>query len=93
MACGNPLQRSQVEEFAMRIVFNNPVLYVVDYPQLDAVEVIDKRKGLGMLMRDETAQRFRREFSSIVEASEGEGDFDGFIDQYGALLTQPAVYH
>ena len=77
----------------MRIVFNNPVLYVVDYPQLDAVEVIDKRKGMGMLMRDETAKRFRRELTSLVEAAEEVEDFDGFIDQYGALMTQPAVYH
>lgn len=77
----------------MRIVFNNPVLYVVDYPQFDAVEVIDKRKGMGMLMRDETAQRFRRELSTVVEEAEEAEDFDGLIDQYGALMTQPAVYH
>lgn len=77
----------------MRIVFNNPVLYVVEYPQLDAVEVIDKRKGLGMLMRDETARRFRRELNDVVEADEEEQDFDEFIDRYEALMTQPAVYH
>ena len=29
------------------MVLNNPVLYVVDYPGFDAVEVIDKRRGLG----------------------------------------------
>lgn len=77
----------------MRIVFNNPVLYVVDYPQLDAVEVIDKRKGVGMLMRDETARRFRRELTSVVEAAQAVEDFDSFIDQYEALMTQPAIYH
>jgi hypothetical protein len=93
MEHGNPPHWSPDEESAMRIVFNNPVLYVVDYPQLDAVEVIDKRKGFGMLMRDETAQRFRRELTHIVEAeAEGE-EFDSFIDQYEALMTQPAVYH
>lgn len=77
----------------MRIVFNNPILYVVDYPQLDAIEVIDKRKGLGMLMRDETARRFRRELTSFVEAAQEVEDFDSFIDPYEALMTQPAVYH
>ena len=93
MERGSPPQWSPEVESDMRIVFNNPVLYVVDYPQVDAVEVIDKRKGLGMLMRDETAQRFRRELSSIVEAAEQVEDFDSFIDQYEALMTQPAVYH
>ena len=29
----------------MNVVLNNPVLYVVDYPALDAVEVIDKAVG------------------------------------------------
>lgn len=77
----------------MRIVFNNPVLYVVDYPQVDAIEVIDKRKGLGMLMRDEAARRFRRDLTSFVEAGQEVEDFDGFIDPYEALMTQPAVYH
>ena len=31
----------------MNVVCNNPVLYVVDYPAQDAVEVIDKRSGNG----------------------------------------------
>lgn len=77
----------------MRIVFNNPVLYVVDYPQFDAVEVIDKRKGVGTIMRAEAAKRFRRELSDVVEAAEEVGDFDKFIDKYVALMHQPAVYH
>jgi hypothetical protein len=34
----------------MNIMLNNPVLYVVDYPNVDAVEVIDKR-GVEALSR------------------------------------------
>ncbi|MBI4754922.1 MAG: DUF3567 family protein [Betaproteobacteria bacterium] len=77
----------------MQIVFNDPVLYIVDYPAQDAVEVIDKRHGLGALLRDEAARRFRREFRSLLD-SDGEGEaYDDFLTRYQALLTQPAVYH
>lgn len=77
----------------MRIVFNNPVLYVVEYPQLDAVEVIDKRKGVGTIMTAETAHRFKRELSDVMQAAEQMEDFDTFIGGYSALMNQPAVYH
>ena len=49
----------------MNIMLNNPVLYVVDYPNVDAVEVIDKRRGVGMLFRDEAARRFRQELREL----------------------------
>lgn len=77
----------------MNVVFNNPVLYVVDYPAMDAIEVIDKRKGVGTLMRGETAHRFRRELEDVVSGEGGDEDFGDFIDHYGSLLNQPAVYH
>ena len=76
----------------MNVVCNNPVLYVVDYPAQHAIEVIDKRNGRGVLMRDATAERFRRELREIVP-SEDTADFDELIEHYSALLTQPMVYH
>jgi len=74
------------------VVCNNPILYVVDYPLLDAVEVIDKRSGRGGLIRAETAQRFRKALSDL-SASQNPDDFERFIDDYDALLMQRVVYH
>lgn len=77
----------------MMIVFDNPVLHVVDYPAQDAVEVIDKRINKGVLMRDGAAQRFR---SALRELVAGEPDMEAFgdlIDDYGSLFNQPAIYH
>ena len=76
----------------MEVVCNIEDLYVVDYPAIDAVEVIDKRSGRGTLMRAETARRFRAELQEWSVAQDPEA-FDLFIDHCGALLTQPAVYH
>ena len=79
-------------DMMMNIVCNNPVLYVVDYPAIDAVEVIDKRNGRGTMMRAEAARRFRAELQQWSETADPE-TFDRFLGHYGGLLTQPAVYH
>jgi hypothetical protein len=77
----------------MNVVLNNPVLYVVDYPNVDAVEVIDKRRGVGVLFRDEAAQRFLRELRDVASAATEMDAFEIWIEDYGTLMTQPAVYH
>ena len=76
----------------MEIVCNNPVLYVVDFPGFDVIEVIDKRIGRGTVFRDAAARRFKAELAELA-ASEELGDFDELIDHYLSLLNQPAVYH
>ncbi|MEW5887830.1 MAG: DUF3567 family protein [Pseudomonadota bacterium] len=77
----------------MMLVFNNPVLVVVDYPGLDAIEVIDKRSGKGMFVRDGAARRFREDFREFVAQQPDLDEFDEFLDEYGELMTQPTVIH
>lgn len=77
----------------MNIVLNNPVLYVVDYPNLDAVEVIDKRRGVGVLFRDGAARRFRQELHELSLSATEMDDFENWIADYDTLMTQPAIYH
>ena len=76
----------------MNVMFNNPLAYVVDYPGFDAVELIDKRSGRGVLMRADTARRFRQELEFWARTQDPEA-FETLLEHYGALLTQPAVYH
>lgn len=76
----------------MQVVFNNPVLYVVAYPNLDAIEVIDKRRGFGALLSGGTAERFKRELEDALTHGEEADDLDVCMDQFNALLTQPAIY-
>lgn len=78
----------------MNIVLNDPVLYVVDYPSVGAIEVIDKRRARGVLLEGAAALRFRRELKDAMEQSEaGEDlDFDTCLDSFDGLMTQPAIY-
>ncbi|MDQ7990923.1 MAG: DUF3567 family protein [Candidatus Dactylopiibacterium sp.] len=78
----------------MNIVLNNPVLYVVDYPSVGAIEVIDKRRARGAFLEGETALRFRRELDDAMARSDDddEVDFDLNLDGFDGLLMQPAIY-
>jgi len=82
-----------MEEANMMIVFDNPVLHVVDYPAEHAVEVIDKRVNKGVLMRDDAAVRFRAELKALVPGDPDIEAFDELLEEYGSLLNQPAIYH
>ncbi|MCC6657309.1 MAG: DUF3567 family protein [Rhodocyclaceae bacterium] len=77
----------------MMIVFDNPVMHVVDYPAQDAVEVIDKRVNRGVLMRNGAAERFRTELKALVSGDPDIEAFDALLDEYQTLLSQPAIYH
>jgi len=89
------VQPHQPRRNIMHIMFNNPLVYVVEYAGLEAVEVIDKRIGRGALIRDDAARRFREELKELVDHDEevGPEEFDAFMVPWEALLTQPAIYH
>ncbi len=77
----------------MQVLFSNPLLYVIDYPAQDAIELFDRRSGKVGLMLGYVAHKFRHEFDDLL-ASEPELDaFEDFIDHYSSVLTQSAVNH
>ena len=77
----------------MRVMFNSPFLYVVSYPSCDGIEVIDKRSGRGVFMREETAERFTRELNDAIESEDDAEAIGDMMDSFDGLLTQPAIYH
>lgn len=76
----------------MKVVFNNPILYVVAYPAVDAIEVIDKRRGRGALLSGGTAERFQSELQDALSHGDEDEDLDVCLDQFEYLMTQPAIY-
>ena len=77
----------------MEVVFSNPLIYIINYPAQDAIELFDRRSGKVGFMLGEAADQFRHEFGDLL-ASDPELDaFEDFIDHYSALLTQSAVRH
>ena len=80
----------------MHIVLNNPDVYVVDYPSVGAIEVIDKRRARWALLAGDAAIRFRRELADAMNQGEGEEegefDLDLCLGHFEALMNQPAIY-
>jgi len=80
----------------MHIVLNNPDVYVVDYPSVGAIEVIDKRRARGALLEGDAAIRFRRELADVMrlgeEEEDGDLDLDLCLGHFEALMNQPAIY-
>ncbi|GAA5161798.1 DUF3567 family protein [Viridibacterium curvum] len=76
----------------MMVVLNNPILYVVDYPSVDGLEAIDKRRAKGVFLYGTAAQKFRDELADALSHGESADELDICIDQFDALFTQPAIY-
>jgi hypothetical protein len=77
----------------MNVLFNNPLLYVIDYPALDALEILDKRSGRVGLLRGATANRMRDEFNRFFADEHDQEELEDFIDAYDGVLDQPASRH
>lgn len=77
----------------INVVYNNPMLYVIDYPSEDAVEILDKRSGRVGIVRGALAQRFRHDFGILVAEEADEERFEDFIDSYDAVMNQSARLH
>ncbi len=77
----------------MEVVFSNPVMYVIDYPAHDAVELFDRRSGKAGLMMGELAHRFRHDFSDLLSGEPETEAFEDLVDHYSEVLTQSVVMH
>ncbi len=77
----------------MNVLFNNPLLYLIDYPGHDALEILDKRSGRMGLVRGATAERMRTEFGDFLSKEHNQEEFEDFIDAYNVILDHPATLH
>ena len=77
----------------MQVVFNHPLMYVIDYPAEDAVEMLDKRAGRVGFMRGPVASRFRREFGDFLSSDRNDEQIEDFIDAHSGLMDQPVSRH
>jgi hypothetical protein len=75
------------------VVFDSPMMYVIDYPQQDAIEIVDKRSGRVGIVRGALARRFRHDFGILLSHQPEAEEFEDFIDAYDAVMNQSALLH
>ena len=77
----------------MHVLFNNPLLYLIDYPGHDALEILDKRNGRMGLVRGATAARMRIEFGNFLSEDHNQEEFEDFIDTFEIVLDHSVTLH
>lgn len=83
-----------LKEYSMNLVFSSDQYQVVEYPELDAFELVNTRRGTGVYIDGEVARVFRSSMEGLfAQSAPSEEDVDGVIGNFDALMTQPLVYH
>ena len=77
----------------MNVVFNSPGIYVIDYPDEDSIEIVDKRYDRMTFVRGETAHRFRAEFESMAGQEPDLDEFESMIRSYEPPVTYALSLH
>jgi hypothetical protein len=77
----------------MNLVFSNAHYQVVEYPELDAFELVNTQRGTGVFIQGEVARVFRSSMEDLFAQDPTEQDVEGVIGNFDALMTQPLRYH
>lgn len=77
----------------MNLVFSNDQYQVVEYPELNAFELVNTRRGTGAFIDGEVARLFRSSMEGVLAQNPTEEDVEGIIGNFDALMTQPLRYH
>jgi len=77
----------------MNVVFSSPSYQVLEYPEQDAFELVDKIRAIGTLIQGEMAAGFRASLLNLSTQETSEEDVDDLIGTYDALMHLPQLYH
>lgn len=78
---------------SMNVVFSSAYYQVFEYPELDAIELVDNLRATGTLIRGEMAAGFRASLQDLSAQQPTEEDVDDLIGGYEALMQQPQSFH
>ena len=77
----------------MNVVFNSPGIYVIDYPDTDSVEIVDRKFDKMAFVRGEVAHRFRAEFEALAGQEPDLEAFETMIRSFEPPVTYALSYH
>lgn len=79
------------------VMFTSPYYQVVEYPELDAIELMDTTRSTEILIQGPMAAAFRASLFNIITREPGNEpsseDVDEMIGGYQALMNLPVCYH
>ncbi len=75
------------------VMFTSPYYQVVEYPELDAIELMDTTRSTETLIQGPMAAAFRASLLNIFAQEPTPEDVDEMIGGYQALMNLPVCYH
>lgn len=78
---------------SMNVVFNSPYYQVLEYPELNAFELVNHTRSTGALIQGEMASALRVNLQNLFAVDPTEEDVDEMIGGYEALMNLPVRYH
>lgn len=77
----------------MNVLYNSANYYVVEFPGLGGIELVDKTAGRGGFLEGAVEVRFRATMADLASGEPSVESVDEFLGHYDALLTNPMSVH
>lgn len=77
----------------MTVVFNSSYYQVLEYPELNAFELLNHTRSTGALIQGEMAHVLRASLQNLFADNPAEEDVDEMIGGYEALMNQALRLH
>ncbi|MBI5752251.1 MAG: DUF3567 family protein [Hydrogenophilales bacterium] len=77
----------------MNVVFNSPYYQVLEYPEINAFELVNHARSTGALIQGEMASVLRANLQNLFAVDPTEEAVDEMIGGYEALMNLPIRYH
>ena len=77
----------------MNVLYNSEHYYVVEFPGLGGIELVDKSAGRGGFLAGAVELKFRATMADFAAGEPNADSVDEFLGHYDALLTNPMVLH
>lgn len=77
----------------MHVLYSSPRYHVIEYPDYDGLELINKQIGFGTFIQGDAASMFRASLASVIAKDPTSDSVDDFLGEFDDLMLQPSVYH
>jgi hypothetical protein len=77
----------------MNVMYNSENYYVVEFPGLHGIELVDKTKGRAGFLEGEVEVRFRATMADLAAGEPSAESVDEFLGHYDALLINSIALH
>lgn len=76
----------------MHIVYSSPRYSVVEYPEQNGIELINRERGMGAFIQGDVAVAFRASMEGTIGETPTEEEVDEFIGDFEVLM-KPVSLH